>query len=608
MRRLGWGVLSLCVLYWGGLNALLATPLPEALFNLVPHSAQIHYSRAWTVVPLRFEVRDLRVSIQDRLVQVAIAADAARGDLRPWALRELRFVGKHLVGEGVTFRLRPRMSVGDPREAFITELPPIPGYEEVVRDVSAHEVQAKDIRYISIDLSDVTIHHLREIWIDRVRYTGAAEVSGGMLYEPFRRLRLDDVHFADANAVLVAVEPHAATFQALEFEVNLADSMLDTFGFAELVRLDGHLTLAGTTDPGFLNAYLSNVPGSEGLRLEGNSGPLSLKLAVRRGRVADGARLSYSSSDVSAQFPWFGAVGDLDVTGAATGGRLAVEAVVSDAAVRRGSLVARAPRVSLSASSDASLPQLPLMTAVLSLEGARLGDLRQLDEVLPPSAGLRVAKGTGRIDAKLWLDPKPARAHGVVSLAAKDVVVRSRAATISGQLTLEARVRAFDFASGALDVSGSTLHIDDATVSDGLANWKDQWLHARLARGVHSPRGKLPWISHVELGASNLQPLYALIAANVELPRAAGLFADSPNVRLVLDLQAQADGLSLPAVTLTSQTVRLEGAVMLRPSPRMPELLQPWGGVVVHVGLINVGVQFAGDQVSVVAPREVPVR
>lgn len=602
LKIVGWSLLGVVALYYVGVNVLLQTPVPELLLNSERTMAQIHFDRAWTLVPMRFEVRGLRISLQDRLVQVGITADTIRGDLRPWSLVNLRFIANHLEADGVTFRLRPRMSEGDPREKIADQLPIIEGYDTVVRDQSVLEVRTSDLRLITLDFNDLVIHHLKELWIDRVRYEGDAEVSGGLIYAPFQRLKLDHVHFADANSKLTAVEPNVATFEVLNFDVSLPETNLASFEFATFGDLDAHVHLAGATDPGFLNAYLTNVVGVPGLALHGDEGRLELDADIIKGQVSDGARLSYESK-AGVRLPWFVADGVLAVKGATANKRVELEVAIADATVRRGTLSAKAQRVVIAASSSSDLREVPAIDADLTLTNLRIADLRTIDTLLPPGAGVHFANGHGRIDAHVAIGAEPQRASGDLSLVADDVVLKNFAATVAGKLELHGKVKAFNFDTNAIDLSGSTIDIDDATIRTGSTTWAKQFLHVRFDECHVKPRGPLLWTVALEVGASNLQPVYALVAANLPLPKVIGLLTDSANVRLTSTLAVRADTVSVSDIHLSSQRIGLEGGLLLKPKPGSLDRLEPWGALVLHVSPFDFGLQLAGERVALVDPK-----
>lgn len=590
----------MCGVYYIGVNALLATPWPQRFLNERPELAQVHYDRAWTLFPLRFEVRGLRVSTQDQLAQVEITAESARGSLRPWALRELRFVARELEAEGVTFKLRPR----DRKSS--AGLAPITAFDEApLPPPRAGEAPPP---LFSLELGELVAHHVREVWIDRLRYTGDAEVEGGLRYRPFRALALEDVRFKDTAATLVAADEQTAQLDWLDVRVDLKELDLTRFEFADLSSLNARVALSGQTDPGFVNAYLHDIAGVPGLRLEGEPGRLALELEVKDGRVEDGARLSYRSPRAGAHLPWFTAQGDLELIGASARGRLSADVSMSRAVIERGALQVRTDRVTIAASSDSDLRSLPFVDALVTVVDARVPELRALDELLPAGPALRIAGGRGRIDATLWATSSPPGVRGDVRVRAEQISLRNRGATIEGRLELRARVRALDLTTGALDLSGTTLRIDRATVRAGAASWPGQWLHLQLTNSVMNPRGPMLWRSEVDVAAADLQPLFALFAANVDIPRALGLFTASPDPHLVTRVEVRTDGVNIPSLRLTSKNVGLDAVVALKPMRAAPEQLGLYGWAVVRLGAIELGFELDGPTVTLSDPKRLSSR
>lgn len=602
LRGSGVAVVLLAVLYWGGVNALLASPWAEPLFNRRPELSQLHFSKAWTLIPGRLEVRDLRLSMQDRLVQIEITADRAHGNLYLWTLMKGRFVASQVEADGVTLHIRPRMTKGHPLEQYVDELPPIAGYETAVRDVSSNEVQQQDLHPLTLEFSALKVKHLRELWIDRMRYTGDAEVSGGMLYEPFLRLRIDDGHFTDQGGKLVAVAPNEVAIQSVDARVTLAETSLSSLDFASLGGLLADIKLSASADASFLNSYLSNVSGLSTLSVSGAPGQLEVALRVKHGVVADGALLTYRSSRVAVRLPLVEVWGAAAVDGATEDGRLALAVKISHAGLvqRDGVKLVDGGDFLLKANSSANLCLLADVDATLTLKGGEVRHLAAFDRFLPEGAGLQLVTGSGLMDAHLRLDSVPPRASGGFELTASDVSVKNRSATVTGKLLVHGELRSFDFASGAMDLSGSSVSLEGATLQAGRRSWPILWLRAVADPCLLTPNGQLLWSAGLVLGASNLEPLLAIVAANAPVPPALGLFADSPNVRVEATLMVRRDGMELPRFVLTSQNVRLEGALVLRQVSSEDPRLEPWGSVLVHAGVFSAGLELDGPKVAVV--------
>jgi len=315
-----------------------------------------------------------------------------------------------------------------------------------------------------------------------------------------------------------------------------------------------------------------------GLRLEGEDGALELELHVKAGRLAEGVLLTWAAPGSSVRLPWFSAVGDLRMHAETSVGQLTFGVSVSDATVQRGpTLSARAREVTVTATSDADLRRLPLTDAVLTVSDLHVRDLSALHELLPPGQAMRIARGEGRLDVTLAFDANPRKTHGELRLRATDLVLKNRGATIEGRLALLVKLRSLDLDSGATDLSGSSLRIEDATVHAGAGKWAKQEVTVRLDRARLDPRGPLPASTFLDVTATNLQPLFALFAENVEVPKVLGVFTESPDAHFTAQLQVSSEGVVLPSLRLVSKRVGAEGVVALRPLAVKPKVLAPFG-------------------------------
>ncbi len=605
LRVLSVAVISFFALYWIGVNAILASPLGPHLMNLRPDMVQIHYVRAWTFIPGILEVRGFELSMQDRLVQLSLSADSVHGNLNPWTLARQKFLATEVEADGVTMRVRPRMDKGDAMVKDIDQLPPILGYETPIRDISANEVDAKDIRFLSLEFKNLTVHHLRELWIDRLHYTGDAEVTGGMLYEPFRRLRIDDGLFIDATSKMVAGNPDEIAIETVEVRITTPELNLQALDFASLRGITADIDISAVAEPRFLNSYLANVAGLSTLSAGGKPGKLEVALRIDHGVIADGGELSYRTPQVSVHLPLVDVAGAAVVKGKANNGKLALDVDISHAALRQrdGKHLVDADRFSLEATSSTDLTRLPDVDAVLAIGGGHVKTLSLINQFIPPGSGVLLAGGQGVIDGWLNLDTSTARARGKFDLVATNVAVKNRAATLTGKLSVHGEIKSLNLDSGVLDISGSSIALDGATLQAQGRSWPFIWLRAVADPCVVNPRGKEQWNTTLSVGSSNLQPLLAMVSASVPVPKALTFFTDSPNVRAQASIVVTKDAVEISKISLTSQNLRMEGAMSLREAVRFSDeepKLEPWGNVLAHAGVFNAGVQLDGPNMVVV--------
>ena len=591
------GVLGgLALLYYGGVNAVLASPLGPALFNAKPDQVQVHYLRAWTLVPGRVEVRGFQLSMQDRHVQLMITADRVQGDLHPWTLRQLRFYATDIEAEGISLRLRPLIDAGDPTAAHLDELPPIAGFPTPVRDDSAEP--GAQMPKLVIELANLKAKHVREVWIDRLRYTGDAEVTGGMRYKPLERLRLDDAHFTDTTSNLIA-SGRAVAIAHLELKTRLHEVDLPSLSLADFQKLSAELELEAFIDPRFLNTYLTRVKGLSTLSASGLEGQLKISAKIDEGVLQDGAQLRYQTPRVAVRIPFVDIGGAATVQGHARDGKLGLEVDIAHAVLRQrdGEQLAQAALFSLGASGGADLTKLHDVDALLTLTGGRMKKLSALNDFIPAGAGVRVTSGEGELEGKLRLDASSARGRGSLELTARDVTVKNRSATLIGRLQVHGDIRGLDLTTGALDLSGSSVALEDSTLNTGGKSWP-MWVRAVADPCLLTPHAKVQWSTTLTVGASNLQPMLAIVSANVPVPAALRLLTNSPNVRVEAKVEVKKNGVELPRLLLTSQSVRVEGALSLREAK--DERLEPWGNLLLEVGVLKAGLQLEGQGISVV--------
>lgn len=599
-RSIGWAVVGVLVLYYGGVNLLLASPLAEKLFNYKPELVQIHYQRAWTLIPLQVEVRGFRLSIQDRLVQLEITADEVNGNIHAWTLLSQRFVGTHLTGSGVAMRVRPRMTKGDPREAFVSEMPPIEGYPTPIRDQTHLEAQIKDIKYMGLELVDVTIHHLKEVWIDRIRYQGDAELTGGMMYEPFQKMRLDNIHLVDAKAEFTAADRAKVTIDTIDARATLGEVDLNAFDLKALSTLDAEVKAAVSAPPSFLNGYLSNISGLSSLAIGGEMSRLELNASVTKGVLAAGDVLSYQTPLIKARLPFVDVSGSATVRASVAQEKLSVDVDIAKAAVQRrdGAHLLDAQHFGIDTISSPDLTKLLNVDAVLKLKGGRAKNLQAFNVFIPDGAGVRFNGGKANVEGTLKLDSAPAKASGHLDIDSDNVAVANRRAIIQGHLEVHGVVRSLDLKTNALDLSGSTVAVTDATLKAQSTTWKGIWLKASTPSCRLTPKGKVQWETTLNVDASNLQPLVTVVSVNSDLPKALTLLLNSPDVHAEATLQVRTDGVELPRMILKSKNIQLEGALSLK--EREDKALEPWGGLLAHAGILNVGIELNGPKVSLV--------
>src|SRR4030095_16702028 len=100
LRHWLWGLGALVVLYLGGVNLLLNTPLGPGLVNLRPRSVRFSWRHAWTVWPGHVAVRGLELQgkMRSRAWMLSIERASAKWGAFRLFTREAQFTDVRAVG------------------------------------------------------------------------------------------------------------------------------------------------------------------------------------------------------------------------------------------------------------------------------------------------------------------------------------------------------------------------------------------------------------------------------------------------------------------------------------------------------------------------------
>jgi hypothetical protein len=282
-------------------------------------------------------------------------------------------------------------------------------------------------------------------------------------------------------------------------------------------------------------------------------------------------------------------------------GRIAMDVGLKHVKLKQhdGVRLAEASRFAMLASSAADLTKVDSVDAHLVLRGGRVPSLTVLNQFIPSGAGVRVAEGKGEVEGELWLDSASARGKGGLKVTAKSVVVKNRSATVTGKLEVKGLVRSLNLNTNALDLTGSEMSIEDATVALGKGKELPLWAKLHAEPCVLTPKGKVRWSTTLSVGASNLKPLLAIVAANLPIPKVLFAFTSAPNVKVEADLVVRNDGgIDLPRFSLNSSGIRAQASVALRAVSEKDEKLEPWGNAKIEAGVFGAGLELNGAKIS----------
>jgi len=573
----------------------LATPLLRAILNSQSPAIHVEYRLAWSLWPGTVHLRGMVLTAQDRAVQWRLGLDEATATIALLDLPRRIFHVRRVRAQGVQFALRRRIYWTEAWGERVDGLPQIEGLPLLPLAAEGPNDKTPDTRYrlFTVWLENVQGDEVRQIWIDRWRVEGAAEVAGSFYLKPVRELLIEPAE----------LRLHGAAVRMSRSEVaGRVDGVLRVrLGPVDVRELKAPaLFRALTTDAELAGAIagLEFLPG-----FEGGAGQGSLALHVQAGQVLPGSELSLQLGPASAR------AGKLVASAGALGLRFKVpeglppqraRTVLELSDLRFGpprqapaARLAQARIEAVGEPPDFADPRPPAWV-VADLRRGLIDDAAALSATLLPDDAVRVERGHGAFAAHLEGPMDQLAGWARASLA--EMTVRAHGEVIHGAAILDARVAALDPWRGA-DLSGTLLRIDGANVlhdngtADAAPDWWGRFGFPR-AELRFAPAAGAPMLdADLEARCRDARPIVGLYVNRADLPGVMkGLF--SMNGLSVRGSAAAGQGW----VALREVIARGEGA-SVRATMRAQNG-HPLGAAVLTVRGLSIAVGLDGSKTS----------
>ncbi len=441
-RLAGYTLMGVAVLYLGGMNAFLGTHLFRNLISAEPESLLDEYDRAYSQWPGRIHVEGLSIRGRDSNVEWILRLDRCDFHVVFADLARMKFHAQRVRGDGLSLRARLRVDAVSP--ATMAALPPVPGFlDPPLADVGPPPTPITDATYHlwSVDLEDVVADHVREIWIDTLRYSGDFDVRGRWTFRPMRGLNVGPATI-DVRALDVGygtVEPWASAVRG-HLAVRVYPVDLQAVRGAHLI--DSVSVSGGLRGTAELTNAVNPAAEGKGVKVVRGTASFAALLNVDHGVLSQGTDLRIDPFDARASAAGFdvdGSLhGDLRVDDTGTGrAELHAAGVRASAGTRPR---ARAARIALNlASRELDLTRaFADATFVLDVAGAETDSLETWLSRLAPGSGLSVTAGTVTGDGHLVGAVARGPVHGHITFRARDLSLVG--ANLSGQGNVDGSV------------------------------------------------------------------------------------------------------------------------------------------------------------------------
>ncbi len=612
--------------YLVGMNVLLRTRLFRNAITSTSGSLLVEYRTAYSLFPGRIHVEGLTIRGRDGSVEWILLLDRCDFRVSFAALARRRFHASHVNGDGLSLRIRLRKeAMGSPEE--MAALPPVPGFlDPPLKDVGPPPAPLTDANYNlwSIQLDDVDANHVRELWIDTVRYAGDLEIRGRWLFRPLRWLDVGPatILLRALDGGYGTIEPWltGATGELVATVHPFALQEVDGAAILDQVSIDG--TVRGTLrTANILGRVLDAQPSDGAPAVRADDAGIDAQIRLERGVWRSGTRVQVDRLSMATRS------GAGTVEGAMTAevrvddggmGHLTVAATDFRATKGTSETVARAVDVSL-ASRDLDLG---LVGSGFDLTGSveAQGFLGRVEGTTLTAPRLSLAATAARFR------PGDEPLAGALMISADALSVGRQDVTATTDLLATVAVSRHRSPTDRIDLSGSEVRLRSARASIKGAVLAIPSLEVRarsLALGVGVDSGP---VGHIGIEAPDIEVPLALVpnaflllpqgvsidgghgratvSADVDLARRAAtgtahFVAQAMHARVAgealdgelrLDLHAAEQG---GATDLSGSTVAFDGTVGSPPAPW-------WGRGALHDALLDArrGLRFHAHLVA----------
>jgi hypothetical protein len=300
-------VAILAVSYLVVVNVLLRTGLlrnaisgSSVTFALSGNSTalRLDYQSAYSIIPGRVHVEGLTIRGREQNEEWFLTLDRADVAVSLVDLLHRSFHATRVRASGFTIRARLRLDRADATPDVVAALPPIAGFADPpLLDEGPDSPPLTDANYNlwMVQLEDVDVEHVREVWIHTVRSVGDTRVRGRWVFRPQRWL--------DVGPATVDVNGVDFFYGSRPLASGLRGSALATVHPFDLRQVKGraifdHVSYDGQLGGRALIAgVLRLLAPRSGVSFRRWEGPFDARMVLDHGKFASGTQVTLQAAD-----------------------------------------------------------------------------------------------------------------------------------------------------------------------------------------------------------------------------------------------------------------------------------------------------------------------
>jgi hypothetical protein len=467
LRRIAFGIATFATcavfLYLVGINLFLRSRLFRDAISADPIAFRVEYRSAYSIIPGRIHVEGVTIRGRDSHIEWILSIDTCDFRVAFLDLLHKRFRASHVRASGFAMRVRFRIPPADATPELVAALPPIPGFADPpLAGPPPPPLTDANYNLWMVQLDDVDVQHVREIWIHTVRGQGDTRIRGRWLFRPVRWLEIGPASVDVATLDISTGSRLLAT--GLHGSIDATVYPFDVRKPKGLQALDYISTRTELRGIAMTANVLTTILPSSDVSITRAEGPVDAHVLVDHGALASGTRVWTESADTEL------AVGkltfdssarvELDVEGAIA----SLHAHASDCHVS-SSQAAQAGATSIEATIVshhlAAAHAFDDATFALDVHGAETKSLAQWEERFLPAASIAVRADQVTAECQLHGSLVEARAQGDLDFAARGFSAMRGADKLTSDVAGHLDLRDLVFASKHADASGSRISLQN---------------------------------------------------------------------------------------------------------------------------------------------------
>ena len=550
--------------YFIVVNIFLNTVIAPWLINQKPEKLAIRWDSAWMLWPGVIHVRGLEIRVQSRRLQWWLKFDKVNMGLNLYRLKDRHFQTEWVKGQGLVFRLRPRLTQPDvDRLRFMPSIPGLSNPPDPVPEILYPRRTLKPPWLIELNGFDVS--RVKQIWIDHYRFSGDGHISGQMTLKvrgPLAIKRASLIFDADifVGEAIFAKKVNMDVKLSVERYVPRID-----MGIAAFRYLSGRYQVRAEVED--MHALEQTFNKTEWFRLAGK-GKLKADLRLTRGYLTPGSGIQIDSSKIHIRFIDHMATGTGQVRlnvrqdGPKASGHLSVNL--------NSFKIMRPPRIRphirgrdfriTAITHDLDLTHAPYtaMDITLDIPESEVTDLSFYNRYIPAGTGFVIESGQGVVRTHLEANGKDHVTNGFIDVRIKNMVSRFEGTEMKGDLMLHTKLSKGNVKTREFNFSGTHLALTNAHVIGNRTSSKDNWWgNVVVTRGMMTFTNPLKVRAVLAMKMRDTGPVIAIFVEKKSIPKLFKKMLTVRNIQARANLVVQKNKLEISDIIMSGRKLAI---------------------------------------------------